>query len=151
MKEAVTYLPLKIPLLKKERKLLNNFSIAKEWLDYAHHDLQAAEFLMKMTPKPLEIICYHCQQSAEKTLKAFLAFKNQEIPKVHDLTYLLDKCVELSPKLKKLQQEALDLTDYSTIVRYPFNIELNISDTKQALKNARKIYKIVENEIKSKE
>jgi HEPN domain-containing protein len=59
--------------------------------------------------------------------------------------------VDLSPKLKNLQQEALDLTDYSIIVRYPFNIELNISDTKQALKNAREVYKIVENEIKSKE
>lgn len=31
-------------------------------------DLEAAKFLTNMHPQPLEIICYHCQQSAEKIL-----------------------------------------------------------------------------------
>lgn len=42
--------------------------IAKEWFEFAKRDLEAAKFLMDMYPKPLEIICYHCEQSAEKYL-----------------------------------------------------------------------------------
>lgn len=129
--------------------MLNNFSIAKEWLDYARNDLKAAEFLMNMESQPLEIICYHSQQCAEKSLKAYLALQNQEIPKVHDLTFLLEKCIEVSPSLKNLQQEAFDLTDYSVIVRYPFSIELNKNDAERALKNAKSVYEKISKVIKS--
>jgi len=39
-------------------------------------DLGTAEYLQNMSPLPLEIICYHCQQSAEKYLKGYLAQPN---------------------------------------------------------------------------
>lgn len=44
---------------------MNNKDIAKEWFMFANNDLNSAEFLLNMKPLPLEIICYHCQQSAE--------------------------------------------------------------------------------------
>jgi len=37
-------------------------------------DLNTAEYLKNMKPLPIEIICYHCQQSAEKYLKGYLVF-----------------------------------------------------------------------------
>jgi HEPN domain-containing protein len=61
---------------------------AKEWLSYAEMDLSSAEFLLGKRPLPLEIICYHCQQSAEKCLKGLLVLKNQMPPKTHDLSLL---------------------------------------------------------------
>lgn len=46
----------------------------KEWLEFAKMDLDAAKHLNDtFYPKPLQIICYHCQQSAEKALKASAA------------------------------------------------------------------------------
>lgn len=44
---------------------MTNLEIAKEWFDFAEQDIKSAEYLMNMIPKPLEIICYHCQQCAE--------------------------------------------------------------------------------------
>ena len=42
----------------------------KQWLDMADMDLGVAKYLMEnYYPKPLEIICYHCQQAAEKAIK----------------------------------------------------------------------------------
>ncbi len=35
-----------------------------------------------MNPKPLEIICFHCQQSAEKDLKVFLVKDEQIVKKI---------------------------------------------------------------------
>ncbi len=40
---------------------------SKEWYDLAVMDLKIARYLEETyRPKPLEIICYHCQQAAEK-------------------------------------------------------------------------------------
>ena len=49
-------------------------------------DLSAAEHLLTMRPLPVEIICYHCEQAAEKFLKATLVQFDREPPKTHDLT-----------------------------------------------------------------
>jgi HEPN domain-containing protein len=44
-------------------------TVSEEWFQYADSDFEAAKFLQSMRPVPLEIICYHCQQSGEKYLK----------------------------------------------------------------------------------
>ena len=57
-----------------------------EWFEFADMDLASAEYLCGMRPQPLEIICYHCQQSAEKYLKGYLIYKGvMEPPKIHNL------------------------------------------------------------------
>jgi HEPN domain-containing protein len=43
----------------------------QEWIRFAEMDLNSANILSNHYPQPVEIICYHCQQSAEKILKAF--------------------------------------------------------------------------------
>lgn len=47
-------------------------STCEEWLKFSRADLNAAEVLMQQHKKSIEIILYHCQQAAEKALKAFL-------------------------------------------------------------------------------
>lgn len=52
---------------------MENKKVLQEWLDFAEMDFLTAKHLYdNMYPKPLEIICYHCQQSVEKLLKAVL-------------------------------------------------------------------------------
>ena len=63
-----------------------------EWLKYAKRDLDSAEFLRNMKPAPVEIICFHCQQAAEKALKAFLVSRGIEPRKTHDLVDLQNSC-----------------------------------------------------------
>ncbi len=50
----------------KKKDLIN------EWIEYAQRHSPLAEHLTSMIPEPLEIICFHCQQTAEKALKTFL-------------------------------------------------------------------------------
>ena len=38
----------------------------EEWLKFAEMDLNSAEYLRNMTPTPVEVICYHCEQASEK-------------------------------------------------------------------------------------
>lgn len=60
---------------------MNGKSLSSEWLDMAEMDLNAAEYLLGMRPIPIEIICYHCEQAAEKLLKGALVRFDIEPPK----------------------------------------------------------------------
>ena len=44
---------------------MDNLDHVQEWIRLAQMDLNSAEYLLSMHPIPIEIICYHCQQSAK--------------------------------------------------------------------------------------
>ena len=63
------------------------------WFDFADADLEAAEHLLTLHRPHYEIICYHCQQAAEKYLKGYLIYKGVLPPKTHELDRLCDMCL----------------------------------------------------------
>lgn len=118
---------------------MDNADIAKEWFNIAEKDLSSAEFLKNMQPVPVEIICYHCQQSAEKYLKGFLALKGEEVKKTHDLMLLNKECQKYEEDFETIEEDCLMLTDYAVNVRYPFPMDVNESDVRIATKSANKV------------
>ncbi|SPF52644.1 hypothetical protein SBF1_5970006 [Candidatus Desulfosporosinus infrequens] len=58
---------------------MDKTSIVNEWLDFANKDISSAKYLLDMRPVPLEIICYHCEQAAEKALKGYLILHDMEL------------------------------------------------------------------------
>jgi HEPN domain-containing protein len=55
----------------------------------AETDFLAASALADQTLPLHEAVCFHCQQSAEKYLKALLQEARVRIPRTHDLAILL--------------------------------------------------------------
>ena len=52
---------------------MSEHDIVAEWLLASYDDYDSAKYLFdRPHKKALEIICYHCQQTVEKSLKAFL-------------------------------------------------------------------------------
>lgn len=118
---------------------MNNKDIANEWFAFADNDLKTAKFLLNMHPLPLEIICYHCQQSAEKYLKGYIAFKGGKLIKTHDLTLLNRMCIEYDIDFQEVEDDAIELVDYGVQVRYPFHLELEEYDMRKAIESADRI------------
>ena len=116
---------------------------SSEWLDFAYMDLSAAEHLLTMRPLPVEIICYHCEQAAEKFLKATLVQFDREPPKTHDLIQLCKLCCEVDTRFEQLADSCIELTPYGVQVRYPSNLELDESDAVCALKECRLVQDFV--------
>ncbi|WXG41970.1 MAG: HEPN domain-containing protein [Candidatus Freyarchaeum deiterrae] len=57
--------------------------LVKFWIKKAENDLITAENLLNILPEPpLDIICFHAQQCAEKYLKAFLIYHGIEFEKL---------------------------------------------------------------------
>ena len=113
----------------------------REWIELADQDEASARYLAGMRPMPLEVICFHCQQAAEKTLKAVLAKHGQEIPRTHDLLELLDLIVAGQPSIDSLESSLLSLNDFAVVVRYPSHVHLEEQDAIQALEAVKEVRK----------
>jgi len=87
--------------------------LIKEWFGFASNDLYAAVHLFEtMHNKPLEIICYHCQQAVEKAIKGFLIYHDVEPPYIHDLEKLRLMCEEHDASFAMLSEPCRKLTAY---------------------------------------
>lgn len=118
---------------------MNEAGWSSEWLDMAEMDLAAAEYLLGMRPVPVEIICYHCEQAAEKLLKGALTYFDAEPPKTHDLVRLCKLCCEADGRFEQLADACVELTPYGVQVRYPSDLELNEGDMYCALRECKKV------------
>ncbi len=122
---------------------MNKTSIVKRWHDFANDDLITAKYLLGLHPLKLEIICYHCQQSSEKILKAFLISKDIEPPRTHDLRLLRRMCGEIADSFDDIEEACIHLTAYGVQPRYPMEIELTEIDMHQAIKDADHIMNFI--------
>jgi HEPN domain-containing protein len=76
------------------------------WIEKAENDISTARYLAEnMHPVPTEIVYFHCQQAAEKYLKAFLVYNDQEPPKTHDLIELAKLCSNYDSDFSLLNQK----------------------------------------------
>jgi HEPN domain-containing protein len=88
-----------------------------EWVGKAEQDWIAVGSLdVSVIPT---VICFHCQQCAEKYLKALLTVHDRVPPRTHDLGVLLDCALEEEPRLGALSDELLLLDRYAVAIRYP--------------------------------
>ena len=111
-----------------------------EWFQYADMDLASAEHLQSMRPQPFEIICFLCQQSAEKNLKGYLIGKGvAEPPKTHNLDTLGILCSEYDNRFQEIKKACSVLTVYGVQSRYPNELGITENDMQKALEYARTI------------
>ena len=89
------------------------------WLLKAAADLLSARILVEHSPLVLGPAAFHCQQAAEKALKAFLVWHSTPFERVHSLVYLMDLCVRIEPGFADLREGTESLSPYAIEVRYP--------------------------------
>jgi HEPN domain-containing protein len=113
----------------------------KRWLVRAAEDLRAAEHGFGADPPLLGTIVFHCQQAAEKSVKAFLVWYERPFRKTHDLVELGQQCVGLDASLEPLLRKAAPLTEYAWKFRYPGEPEEpSREEAHEALAIAREVY-----------
>ena len=91
----------------------------REWVGKAEDDYRAAEILARSKKRIYDQLCFHCQQSAEKHLKALLEELGLSIQKTHELEKLLDQLLPHHTSLRPLRRGLKFLTNFSVNIRYP--------------------------------
>ncbi len=92
---------------------------ARRWLAKATQDQRCALLSLNDDPPLLDPAAYHCQQAAEKLLKALLAGSGATIPRSHDLQHLRSLAAPLFPELAPQIEAVSDWTPWGTGTRYP--------------------------------
>jgi len=114
----------------------------ERWLQIVDKDLKSAKILLKS--ELFSTASYHCQQAAEKALKAYLVFKDQEIIKTHDLVKLAELCSQIDKTFEKLYDDAIYLNPLATKFRYPTEFDIpSFEDAKVSIKKTQKIVNFV--------
>ncbi len=91
----------------------------REWLQKAALDLRGARLDLGANPPLTEDALFHCQQIAEKALKAFLVWHDVAVRKTHSIEELGHAACLIEPALEPLVNEAVPLTEYAWAFRYP--------------------------------
>lgn len=93
--------------------------ITKQWVAKAESDFRVASQLIAEKDSEKDAVCFHCQQCAEKYLKALLQHNGAVIPRIHDLHVLVTHLLPFDPSLKRFLSSMRRLTPYGVEYRYP--------------------------------
>jgi HEPN domain-containing protein len=91
----------------------------REWVKKAEDDFQLAILIFSGSKPVHDHVAFHCEQAAEKYLKAILNELGRPFAKTHDLVYLLDQLLPDVPTLTGQRRSLRALTKYAVEVRYP--------------------------------
>lgn len=113
----------------------------REWVQKAEKDWLLSRKVISASSRRETFhdqACFHCQQSAEKYLKALLQESGEVVPRTHDLVDLLDRVQVLGESFRALRLAAAILTPYSVLYRYP-GVSATKRQARAALRHAEKV------------
>lgn len=114
--------------------------IGRQWVTKANNDLLNADNNLRAEEIPFDTVCFHCQQAAEKLLKAYLTAKGCRPPFTHDLLLLLEQVLPLDPDAESLREDLASLTPFAVEVRYPDEGPMpSEGDAKEARDSAERV------------
>lgn len=118
----------------------NNKKLTAEWFKKAEEDKMSIKAILKENGAP-STACFLSQQMAEKYLKGFLIFKENNAPKTHDLRALFNLIKKIESNIIKLEDDVTLLNQYYIATRYPADLPdgFSLSMAKEAFKAAQKI------------
>ncbi len=94
--------------------------VTSEWVYKAEQDFHTADALLHAVEVPFaETAAFHCQQCAEKYLKAFLQEHAIRFERKHDLLPLMALCADTDEGFNELADDLRSLERYAVAIRYP--------------------------------
>jgi len=115
-----------------------------QWLVKAKRDVLMAERAAHGSPAIPDGAVFHCQQAAEKALKAFLTWNDRTFRKTHQLQELVLRCADIDGEFQTLRGAAETLTPYAVDFLYPGTMpEPTQEEAEEALDLARQVLSFV--------
>ena len=91
----------------------------ESYLRKAERDLATAIRMSESGPDFADIVCFHAEQCAEKSLKGLILALGKVPPRTHDLVVLQKTLGGVDERSQRLEGHCLALTDYAVAPRYP--------------------------------
>ena len=118
--------------------------LIRRWMALASGELAYAQKSLEFGEQFNDKVCFHCQQAAEKALKALLIALEVRPPKTHDIRALVSLVSKSIPETLDALSAVVDLTDYAVEIRYPDEWYVPDSkETRRAIELARTVIDVV--------
>ena len=133
-----------------KKKKQEEIELIQTWLAFATENLLSAKVLLTQDFSPHHTVCFMCQGSSEKFLKAFLICQGWTLEKTHDLERLLKYCVNYDDSFQELFPACKLLNEYITEGRYPGDLPWEMirrEDADEAIRAAEKIADFITEKI----
>ena len=114
--------------------------LTREWTRKAEADYRLAEKLVDENESFHDQVCFHCQQAAEKYLKALLQELGIGVPRTHLLDDLATLLAPHHAEMRSLRRGAKFLTRFAVGTRYP-GASANRRQAEAALRQAERVRK----------
>lgn len=133
---------------RRDRLPDRGYPTAADWLDKANEDLAFTRAGFRET-EHYALVLFHCQQVAEKALKAYLVHVGKRFGKTHFLSSLLNLVMAVDEEFRQFKHECRSLDKYYIVTRYP--VDWTAADTRQeaqqGLEQATELLEFVERKI----
>jgi HEPN domain-containing protein len=120
--------------------------LAAAWSRKGDSDIENARLCLS-AGKSLDTACFHCQQAAEKWLKAYLIASGTAFPFTHDLTRLIDLCAASDAGLGALRDVGASLNAYAVSTRYDEEFWPDASVVAEAIRAAEAVRLAVQGKL----
>ena len=121
----------------------SKLDLIRAWLTKAQKDSLFAQEALKRGEEFTDVACFHAQQAAEKTLKAYLVWLEIEFPKTHVLGDLLDLIAQKDLLLENWRERLQALTPFAVETRYPEFSLPSLEETTRAVETADGVLAVV--------
>lgn len=128
----------------------------KLWVEYSENDFKTANLLLNNGKKmgfAYQAAVFHCHQAIEKMMKATLLAHKKEIPRVHNLVYLLAQ-IGLNVPIE-IRDMVSDISPHYLPPRYPdlsfdpkFSFAYNEKNTTEIIMQTKRIILWLKNNMK---
>lgn len=123
-------------------------NLVMEWMRKGENDLKTARLVLAAKDGPLDTVCFHSQQLAEKAFKALLTHRQIRFSKTHSLQLLLDLLAV--PDFEKFREACIILSGYAIEARYPGDsADPEREEAEEAVKMALEIFEAVSRILQS--
>ena len=113
-------------------------SETRSWVKKAEDDLRVARHEAAAEDPVRDAIGFHCQQAAEKYLKALLCELGLRIPRIHNLAEILVLLLPFHAVLAPLKRILVTLSRYAVDDRYP-GLSTSTRQMRAALRHAERV------------
>jgi len=129
--------------VKHWRNRMPDSQVVEEWIDRAEQDYENALQILRRRKRPSPAsVCYNCQQSIEKYLKAFLLKTRGGFQHTHKLEELNAQCAQEDGTFLLIEDWVTPLTEYAIKGRYP-QAGITMDDARQAVATLKQVRKFI--------
>ncbi|MBN1846910.1 MAG: HEPN domain-containing protein [Sedimentisphaerales bacterium] len=125
----------------------NRTDLVQGWLRKAASNFAAMEAARQA--QVYDAACFHAQQAVELYLKAYLLFRETSFPLTHNLTKLVDICIELDSSFTSILSIVEPLTPYAVELRYDHEFWPDVKTAEQAKAAALEVKMFIRDRLPS--